>query len=244
MCSNENILLDLISALSFDEYVLIDCLKFNKTIKDDYSCYGALDFIAYTKQGYLNILDELVKIFGKNSSFSLFDNQIVIEKDSFIFVIKYTDYDINYLINLPGLDFYKCYYDGVKMHCTLKAVQCYKFKKVQYNKEINLVPVVVKCIYEHSGLIYKNDFWKETNIKYMRTMRDGYLIFDPNGIEPEKTYYNMSYFPTRSSIENKKVKFGSKYIFTLCGLEFDINKETVRDYLEEYIFKNPISTLC
>jgi hypothetical protein len=150
-----------ISCLSFDEYVLVDCLKFSILKEDRYLCHSRFnnfDFVALTKQGFYNAFKEIrIMLTGASVELQLFNNQFVFLSMGTVFTIKYfekvrldevqlDEKKLNYkteidsktnkmldcikdLINLPGLDFCKCCYDGTKIHCTPEAIQCHKLTK-------------------------------------------------------------------------------------------------------------------
>jgi hypothetical protein len=144
----------LISSLSFNEYVLIDCLKFGRFSLDfqidshlsNYLCN--FDFIALTEQGFINIFDEItdiknnLKVQKTISKFTirLLSDGMKICHNNFTFIIRYVPgkQRLIELMNLPAFDFYKCYYDGVKMHCTPEAVQCHKIGIVNYTGTLNI----------------------------------------------------------------------------------------------------------
>jgi hypothetical protein len=105
----------IINSLSFEEYVLIDCLKFNKQANNIY--LHVLDFVALTKQGFYNIFEEIIHTV-KDLTLKLFDNQIVFSINNLVFTIRYFacsfsntkkpfKESVEQLLNLPGLDFYK-----------------------------------------------------------------------------------------------------------------------------------------
>jgi hypothetical protein len=131
--SPDDILLELINSLSFEGYVLINCLNLVPKQQSNYLT-PLLTFVAYNKQGFFNIFKELTTMYLRNDLFGekyflrLFNNQIIFRKDIFIYAIKYVvdETHLKEIVNSPGLDFYKCYYDGVKMYCTPEAIQCHK----------------------------------------------------------------------------------------------------------------------
>jgi hypothetical protein len=233
MNNSEN-LNNLISSLSFDQYVLIDCLKFNNS---DYCIHGTrlrtLDFVATSKQGFLNIFNEIINSFVnvKKYMLKLLEDQIVFNERNTMIIIKYTDKNMTDLINLPGLDFFKCYYDGVKTHSTFEAIQCHKFKEVQYDRKISLSSLLVislnakTSIGDYYATNFKNNIWKNntnfgnelelrTNLRY-----ESYAVFD------------------------------QVILFAALGLEKTekITKEEyikrVLNFVEEVVFKNPTSSL-
>jgi hypothetical protein len=111
----------IIPLLSFKEYVLIDCLKFNNFKHSGHvylSYLNSLDIIALTKQGFLNIFNEVIALVV--SEMWLFDNLIIIYARGIKFNIRFaselenklndeikSEKLIKKLINLPALDFYK-----------------------------------------------------------------------------------------------------------------------------------------
>jgi hypothetical protein len=221
----------LIGKLSFDEYVLIDCLSFNaenvlnvmlknKNIAKDY--VPTLNFIALSEQGFINIFNELMtvlstKVDKNHYHIKLFNNQIVLSRTYVLhFIIRYaknslseenksTDKIIKELIDLPGLDFYKCYYDGVKIHTTPEALQCYKTGQVQYTGKVKLSSLVICDIFDNRK--FKDEFWKEL-VKY---------CFRSSKLE---------------------------HLFLIDGINYETRKKRIYDFIKQVIFKNPIRTLC
>jgi hypothetical protein len=229
-----NELHSLISSLSFDEYVLIDCLKFSKTpVKIFCSRLFTLDFIALTEKGFLNIYDEITNIFTsvefkytslKKYELHLLNDQAMFFKGSNIkIIIKYTNKNIVDLVNLPGLDFYKCYYDGVKMYYTPEAIQCHKTKKIQYTGKLKPVSTLALTFYnsDYFCLLFIKDEFQENTDNYH--------------IEKSFKEYNVN--------NSQELYTDSKQHSTEC---FKINqrKQVKLDFIKKYIFTNPVSTLC
>jgi hypothetical protein len=100
-----------ISSLSFDEYVLIDCLKFEQKENTNYSHSDNLTFVALSKQGFLNIFNEIKKFktdkYG--NALELYNNKVIINIFQLVVTIKYAlnEQHFKTLIDLPCLDFYK-----------------------------------------------------------------------------------------------------------------------------------------
>jgi hypothetical protein len=161
MFNNTSDLNELINSFSFNEYVLIDCFKFNLDCR-------LFDFVALTEQGFFNVLYDILNInldyyYTEQIVISFYNTQLTVHKKSLSFTIKYVPSSIKDLIDLPGLDFCKCCYDGIKMYCSPKDVQCYErsFKEVQYDKKLNLPLSSIK------SLSLKETFWKESNKNYV-----------------------------------------------------------------------------
>jgi hypothetical protein len=210
-----------LSSLSFDEYVLIDCLKYNQkfnlvryiTAKSYSTRLHEICFVALTKQGFINVLNEImnnITMSERNYCLCLFDNQIQIHEGKFVFIIKYTIKDIKELVNLPGLDFFKCYYDGNKMYCTSEAIQCHKTDKVQYTGKINLDPSVVRKMFECKTLRFKKELW-ETNKEYTVLSKNSFKF---NHDLDSDEFLNQN-FPTKYDVKKRKELFGTKQMFTI-----------------------------
>jgi hypothetical protein len=243
---------EILDSLTFDEYVIIDYLKLNdlSKVRSYYSYCYTLNFIAVSKQGFLNVFKELLTLLNlsqpENQSchIILCDNQICIHDENLTFVIRYvTDKQkLKELIDLPGLDFYKCYYDGTKAYCTPEALRCHKTKRVRYYKKINLILPFVRDMFALSDLTFDDNFWKETNKEYF------YPDVSPLSINIKMLIieYLGTYerFPTKADVLKKKTLFGSKYMFKFWNLDFEGYEKRVYKFIEEVIFENPISTLC
>jgi hypothetical protein len=226
----------LISSLSFDEYVLIDYLKTGeRPTKTLQSRLYTLDFIALTEKGFLNIYDEITSAFASkefiNSSIGkyeliLLDDQAVFFKGSNItIIIKYTNKNIVDLISLPGLDFYKCYYDGVKIHCTPEAIQCYKTNKIRYVGKINPISIFtpVKIYPDYFCLSFEEEFWKN-NKKYNFPAENRYKQYNVN----------------REQVLCADLVF----LRSIKSLSVNQYKQEALEFIKKYIFTNPVSTLC
>jgi hypothetical protein len=238
---------DLISSLSFNEYILIDCLKFNNHKEfGAYSYLNLLQFIALTKQGFLNIFNELVTILP-DYLLNLFDNQVIFYNRGLTLIIKYAHLNnlkdnkdlAKYLINLPGLDFYKCYYDGVKMYCTPESVQCYVTDEVQYTGPLNLARDAISCIIYYDYFKFKKELAENNR---------GYIYQSNGSLKNSITDISFSSyfksFPTKLDVAETTSQEGSKHMFTLSTKRFNTCKENTYKFIEEVIFENPISSLC
>jgi hypothetical protein len=252
-CLDDN-MTNLVSSLTFDQYVLIGCLNLHptKNLKNgthEYLyCDPILTFVATSKQGFLNVFNELSKqcVRKRYQNLEIYNNQLLLRKSGIIFVIKYavSEQRFKELINLPGLDFYKCYYDGVKIHCTPEAIRCHKTNELQYDGKITLIPIVAKYIFRHCDLKFKDKFWKYTNKEYIgHYSKNNELIFNFDIFESER-YDGFSKFLTKDEIKNKKAYFGSKYVITIDEFDFEQDKERLYEFIEEIIFENPINSLC
>jgi hypothetical protein len=114
-----------IASLSFNEYVLIDCLKFGCIYSGLNTHLCNLYFVALTEQGFINIFDEITNLDVYKFTISLLLDRMKIYHDGLTFIIRYVSdkEQLKELIEKPGLDFYKCYYDGIKIHSTPEANQ-------------------------------------------------------------------------------------------------------------------------
>jgi hypothetical protein len=250
---NSNVsVMNIINSLSFDEYVLIDCLKFSnlseknkETFTTDYFHLHNVYLVALTRKGFLKIFEELLSIFKKKSKIEIYDDQLVFIQKNAVFAIRYTDKDINSLISLPCLDFYKCYYDGVKVHSTSEAVQCHRTGKVQYEEKLMVIPSIANSIFNCEHLIFKDGFWENTNKEFVidyvvpklghkKVVMFNHEIYERNCFSEKIDY---------ESCNKKKALFGSCYISTIDISNFNIAKETLYRYIELKILKNPISNL-
>jgi hypothetical protein len=211
-----------ISSLSFKDYVLIDCFKFNKieTSFVYYSRLYTLDFVALTEQGFLNIFDEISNT--KDYKLALLDNQAIFYKQNLIFTIKYTTANIKDLINLPGLDFYKCYYDGIKIHSTPEAVQCHKTNEVQFVGKIKENPVINEYLSPYDHLEIKKEF-EEINKTWVapRGQRLESLVSEDEIM--------VCIWPVMYKVEIVKE---------------DWYKNKAYEIIQECIFTNPVKSLC
>jgi hypothetical protein len=236
---------EIISSLSFNEYVLIDCLKFNRNNSDGLHLHTS-DFIAYSKQGFLNIFDELVTILKKNYRVKLFDNQIIFLYKRLVFIIKYVPDKLclDNLMSKPGLDFYKCYYDGVKMYCTPESIRCCKTGEVQYIGKINIILPTVFGMYSYNYLKFKDEFWTDTNKEYItehvNTLGVKKIKFKLGMIKSNYLDIVHTRFPTKSSVKEQKTLFGSKFLFTLKSTKNYSKK--VYKFIDDVIFENPITS--
>jgi hypothetical protein len=247
---------NLISSLSFNEYVLIDCLKFNDFKVIGFRSYSdSLDFVALTKQGFLNIFNELITL--TNFEMKLFDNLIMFYKESLVLSIKYVrllnkpiaNIENNYLskdlakclVDLPGLDFYKCYYDGVKMYCSPESIQCHKTGLVQYTGTLNLIEPVISRLIRHDHFKFKKEF-VENNTNCI--CQDNGKIRIKHHLLTKYFTSKFDSFPTKLSVKETIACNGSKYVFELTGKKFNTYKENIYKFIEEIIFENPISNLC
>jgi hypothetical protein len=227
----------ILSAMSFDQYVLIDCLNTNN-----------LSFVALTKQGFLNLIKDVIDNFDFYA-LKLYDNYISFSRPgNLCIIIRYTNKNIDELVEMPGLDFYKCYYDGVKMHCTPEAIQCHKTNKVQYVGKINLHSYIVRNIFSYHD--FKVEFWK-ANSDYVimdsfqnkHTDTLTYNIDFDNSILTSNYFRDFDSFPTKSDVVDTKSSFGSKHMFTLDAPEFKLYEEQIYNFINEIIFENPIVSL-
>jgi hypothetical protein len=175
----------------------------------------------------------------------LFDNQIIIKETTLIIIIKYTTTSLKELIELPGLDFYKCYYDGVKMHYTPEAIRCYKTGEVQYDGKINLVPHTAEHIFNSRYLKFKENFWNETNKKYIypgaKEVRFNHHLLNSEDYDCVKVF---QYFPTKYDVMCQKSVYESKYVYWLTHRDFINDKKQIYEFIDNVILENPISKLC
>jgi hypothetical protein len=102
---NDDYSLD-INSLSFKEYILVDCLKFKHKEK---SISNNLTFVALTKQGFLNIFNEIINVSIKRCyALKLCGGCVVFRVACVNITIKYSaESNIKKILDLPGLDFYK-----------------------------------------------------------------------------------------------------------------------------------------
>jgi hypothetical protein len=216
----------LVSSLSFDNYVLIDCLRTNTSSFVIYGYYSrslTLNFIALNKQGFLNIFDEITKAFSEDYTVQIFDDRIIIIKEHILVKLKYTVSNINYLINLPGLDFYKCYYDGVKIHTTPEAIKCHKTKNVQYTGKISMISEAnsirdITCYYR---LNFKEEFWNSNKHNINLTiMYDHYYV-----------------------VQKKEVFLCMIHIHKVNSMSTEEYERKVLKYIKDVIFKKPVNSL-
>jgi hypothetical protein len=224
-CSSDEIIYGIINTLTFEEYVLIDCLKFYQTeTKSYHSRLRTFDFIALTEKGFLKIFGELSAMFTEKYALQLASDKIMFFAENILLVIRYTNKDIKDLINLPGLDFFKCYYDGVKIHSTPEAILCHKTKEVQYVGKIKLSLTQSDDCFRYYCLKTENEFW-ETNKSYIKQ------------VDLESEYYDYFY------VKNKKINYHSK---TGGSEEVNIDRyqKRIYEFIEKQIFKNPVNTLC
>jgi hypothetical protein len=235
MCEITTKAFNLLSSLSFDQYVLIDCLKFGRTIDLITESVNNIYlreyvFVALTNQGFLNIFNEiltLLKEIKDDYYLKLYDNQIMFSQNKFIISIKYTTVDITTLINLPGLDFYKCYYDGVKLHITPEADRCWRTGNVQYLGKIGLEPWTVNNIINYSHLRFKEGFWK---------LNREYVIF-PSDV-PVKFNYSIlrqplnRYFPTKFNVNQESERFGLEYMCILSNSDFEEYAKRIYNFID------------
>jgi hypothetical protein len=254
MYCDDNSFLDL-SCLSFDEYVLIDCLKFKHQEDAFYAHSFNVTFVALSKQGFFNVFNEIKDLkIGRDKLLKLYDNQVLFIFSLHCVTIKYVTDEQHFksLINSPCLDFYKCYYDGVKMYCTPETIQCYKTGEVQFTGKISLIPSVVTNIFNYNNHVkFKDQFWEankdyiskdmtvdvpKIKIKY-DTMKNDYVC------DPDK-------FPTKSDILTNRASnsstraFGTDLMFVINVVQFELYKENVYDFINDAIFENTTTSLC
>jgi hypothetical protein len=248
----------LISSLSFDEYVLIDCLKFNRINNGSKPIH--LDFVALTGQGFLNIFNEIKSKF-KYYWLRIHDNQLFFVEKHLNVIIRHISKQYTYVDNLfteqstskveeeltikkmiemPGLDFYKCYYDGYKIHSTPEALNFERTGNLQYKGKMNLNSSVAKEIFGRCNILTNIEFWTKTNGKYIGIHND-IIFFGANIFESEP--FRKYSFPTELDVQDKRALFGSKFMFTLGSENFKEYEKRVYKFIEEIIFKNPISSL-
>jgi hypothetical protein len=210
---------DIISSLSFNNYVLVNCLKFNQSKKTGiYGCLYNLEFIALTEQGLLNIYTELTIKDICKCDVMFFNDHIKISKPNLVFILRYTTDNIEDLIKLPGLDFYKCYYDGIKIHCTPEAIQCHKTGKVKYVEKLNRKMPSDDITY--SCLKFDPMFWKNNDVNVKEIYKLDFVFVR------DKIYYRHKIVSLYDCIEKEQ------YI------------KIVHDFIQENIFKNPTHSLC
>jgi hypothetical protein len=243
-----------ISSLSYDQYVLIDCLKFNKEINPNapYSRSYSLDFVALSKQGFLNVYNEMINsvLYLNESTYfvpfelKIFDDKIVLQKNELVITIKYYKVikNINELIELPGLDFYKCCYDGEKMYCTDEAIQCHKTGKVNYVGNIYLSPIgALNNIFIPECLQFKSEFL-EANRNYFTVIANTISL---------KHRYRENYKCEKEHSGNyEKGSFFRPKIFSqrnyaiINGLvtSLDLPEQEVLKHIEEIISKGSLTS--
>jgi hypothetical protein len=128
MLQDPNKIRKTVHSLSFKDYVLIDCHKHSNVGFDFYYCtyFNEINFVALSEQGFLNIFSEIRNLFTSDYIMALLKDQIQFYVPNLFVTIRYVINESHFkeLVKLPGLDFYKCYYDGVKMYSTPEATQC------------------------------------------------------------------------------------------------------------------------
>jgi hypothetical protein len=276
---------NIIASLSFDEYVLINCLKFGY-IKDEIYCsdMNEMDFVALSKKGFWNIFNEIkikiqqdggIKKPRNYSGLKLYNNQVTFFDADIVYTIRYANNleheeinsnksfnnlkidnklsdlqsTIKNLIELPCLDFYKCYYDGVKMYYTPEAIQCHErsfTKVVEYDGQITFISANIfnkppADMNDFSNLKFKKEFW-QLNKEYINKSMDK-LWYDNTSFENKYLNPRMEAFEqiNQSVLE---IPFGPEHVFTIRDLFFNYYKVALFNFVEEVIFKNPITSLC
>jgi hypothetical protein len=238
---------EIISSLSFNEYVLIDCFKSDFTNVEFRYClyFNQLNFVAYTKQGFWNIFNEL-KTLLVDFKIALLKDQIRFFLSNLFVTIRYTELNfknmthpkdirehvLNKLINLPGLDFYKCYYDGVKIHSTPEAIQCHKTGEVQYVGPINLDYVTFINLRTYKSLKFKDKLWEVNKEHFLNLRKQMFSSFETV----------LSDIP-RSFEEEEKMFSGQWHTIYFKSCTFEHYEKRICKIVEEFIFNNPISTL-
>jgi hypothetical protein len=225
---------NLIYSLSFDGYVLIDCLKFSKTESTEFEYMNSiLNFIALTDQGFSIIVKELLAISESGKMFvkcdvKLYDNQLVIIKEGLTFVVKYTTTNIKDLINSPSLDFYKCYYDGHKIHTTPEAIECHKTGNVQYvGNPVLLSRLNIYDILRCKFLKFKNEFLEHENVQLVAKLGKSFAV---------ETDICSSIGVMLGTC------YKSKYIMAVNVTKPKDNKMVTS--MSKLVLKNPMSSLC
>jgi hypothetical protein len=184
----------------------------------------------------------------------LFNSQIYISTNHLSFSIKYaesnelsTEENIKKLIDLPGLDFYKCYYDGVKLHCTTEAIQCHKTGNVKYTGKINMPFFVADKLFRCCYLKFENKFWNESNKEYVHTyIGSEYYDFNYEGIRSEYTDITFSdeYNTVQNTTQNIiQKKIHPKHMFVISSNKFKKTEHNVYNFIKEIVFENPIISL-
>jgi hypothetical protein len=227
------------------------------------------EFVSLSKQGFLNIYNEIINIDLMKTStvyLRLYNNQIIFNNYELMIVIRFFEEtckenckettSLKTLIELPGLDFYKCYYDGTKMFCTPEAIQCHKTRLVQYSGKIFLDPSIIRNIFRFKYLKFTDEFW-QANKDYICLDDEKHLQVKAN-IFKNDYGFNVSKFPTKDEIVQyneykeylkihssayKEKDFASEYMFLIKVDNFERDDKEICTFIEEIIFQNPITSL-
>jgi hypothetical protein len=240
MYETNNLSLD-ISSLSFDEYVLVDCIKFKQKIDIMlYSHSYNVTFIALTKKGFYNIFEEIKETKPKHyCTLELYNNQILFRLDEFDITIKYSDESsIENLLKLPSLDFYKCCYDGVKIYYAPEAIRCHKTKKVQYTGKINLIPNVIQNMFNCNGIVFKDAFWK-ANKDYILNNGSGMIQVNSDVLKSNLDGNTYAFYDGCDIFTS----FRTEFVFTMDISRYKYHEKRIKNFIYSTILRNPISSL-
>jgi hypothetical protein len=142
------------------------------------------------------------------------------------------------------------------MHCTPEAVQCYKTGEVQYTGKLYLVPSVVNSVFYLHPFKFKDEFWENNSDIHVKLCKSSSVvnsIFVDYSLYYDDYYNNNSLFPTKANVtsgaRNRKNTLGhkslkSEYMFKFLTNNFKHHEKEIYNFMEEFIFKNPITSLC